>query len=416
MSRPRAARQLVLTGVFSAAVITYLDRVCMSVAAPAIREEFALSSGQFSLVFAIFNLAYAIFELPASWLGDRWGQRLALTRIVSGWSLFTIVTGLVPGYWSLVAARFCFGAAEASAFPTMSRTVARWFPVSERAWANGVMWTGSRIGGAFSPVLAVLLIAWAGWRATFVVFGVVGLVWSWCWFRWFRDDPADHPAVTPAELAEILVGAAPAPKPGTPLPWRALLGNKNLLGLFCSYFASGFGFQFFVTWLPTFLIQEHRVSLLASGFYTAAPLATGAIGCVFGGALADWLSRRLGSISKGRRVVATFGFTVGAAGLLLAMRAESPQAAVAWLSLATAAHDLTLSSVWASCTDIGGSFGGTAAGFVNLASSLSGIAAPIMAAWLASAFGSFSIVLPVAAGLYLAAAVLWQFIQAGPST
>ena len=137
---------------------------------------------------------------------------------------------------------------------------------------------------------------------------------------------------------------------------------------------------------------------------------------MLGGALADWLSSRLGSISQGRRVVATVGFTVGAAGLLFAMRAESPQAAVACLSLATAAHDLTLSSVWASCTDIGGSFGGTAAGFVNLASSLSGIAAPLVAAWLAAAFGSFSIVLPVAAGLYLAAAVLWQFIQAGPST
>jgi MFS family permease len=405
------ARYGVLGLVFAAAVITYLDRVCISVAAPAIQRDLGLTQLQFSWVFTAFYVAYAIFEMPAAWLGDRWGQRRTMVRIVGCWSIFTILTGMVRGYGSLLLTRFVFGAGEAGAFPTLSRALSRWFPVEARSRANGLMWMGARTGGAMAPALSVIVMAWLGWRGAFVVFGAVGLVWVVVWWWWYRDDPQEHPAVNAGELALIRRGAAPPPAPGEKAPWRALLLNRDLLMLCASYFASGFGFQFFVTWLPTYLTQEHGQTLMRSGFYASLPLLAGAVGCLVGGLLADWLTHRTGSILWGRRSIGVSGFLLGAAGFLLAVSASSAEAAIACLVLASGAHDMILPVLWATCTDLGGRFGGTASGWVNLASSLSGMTAPLAAAWLAHVFGSFHAVFYVAAALYVAGGAMWLIID-----
>jgi len=401
----------VLALVFAAAVITYLDRVCISVAAPAMQRDLGLTQLQFSWVFTVFYIAYAVFEMPAAWLGDRWGQRRTMIRIVGCWSIFTILTGFVRGYPSLLLTRFVFGAGEAGAFPTLSRAISRWFPVHARSRANGLMWMGARFGGAISPVLAVVAMAYLGWRGAFMLFGLTGLAWVAVWARWYRDDPKDHPSVNPAELALIREGGAPPPAHGETVPWRTLLLNRDLLMLCASYFASGFGFQFFVTWLPTYLTREHGQSLTRSGLYSSLPLLAGAIGCLAGGVLADWITRRTGSILWGRRTIGAGGFLLGAIGFVFAISARSPEAAIASLVLASGAHDMILPVLWATCTDLGGRFGGTASGWVNLASSLSGMTAPLASAWLAGVFGSFHAVFYVAAALYLMGGVLWLIID-----
>jgi MFS family permease len=273
------------------------------------------------------------------------------------------------------------------------------------------MWMGARSGGAFAPPIAVALMGWFGWRGAFAIFGVVGLVWcAVCWF-WYRNDPADHKSVNTAELEIISTGAAPPPKPAERVPWRILLLNRTMLGLFCSYFASGFGFQFFVTWLPTYFMREHGLSLQKSGLFAALPLAAGAVGCVLGGLIADFITRRTGSVAWGRRSVGVTGFLLGATGYAAAVHVRSPEAAIACLALASGAHDLTLPVLWATTTDVGGRFGGTASGFVNFASSLSGMLAPLTAAGFERAFGSFHAVFYAAAGLYILGAMLWFIID-----
>lgn len=409
--RPLPTRYSVLGFVVLAAFITYLDRVCVSVAAPSIQTDLGLSQLEMGWVFTAFYVAYAIFELPASWMGDRWGQRRTLIRIVGGWSVFTMMTGLVRGFVSILVVRFLFGAAESGAFPTLSRALSRWFPSQERGLANGLMWAGARLGGAVSPALAVLVMAWVGWRGAFLLFGLVGMAWVAVCAVWYRDDPADHPSVSPDELAAIRVGVAPAPAPAEALDWKLLLFNRDLLILCATYFASGFGFQFFVTWLPTYLTNEHGLTLTRSGFYAGLPLLAGAGGCALGGIVSDWITRRTGSLLWGRRVVGVSGFLLGAGGFLAAVSARSPEAAILCLALASASHDLTLPVVWATCTDLGGRFGGTAGGWMNLASSLSGMLAPVASAGLAQAFGSFQAVFWVTIGLYLIGAVLWLFID-----
>lgn len=408
---PSRTRYRVMALVFCAAVITYLDRVCISVAAPSMQADLGLTQRQFSWVFTAFYVAYAVFEIPASVLGDRWGQRLALVRIVGCWSIFTALTGATRNLWSLLLARFIFGAGEAGAFPTLSRALSRWFPVYERSQANGLMWAGARFGGAISPALAVIFIAWIGWRWTFAVFGAVGLLWcAVCWY-WFRDDPADHSAVNAAELDRIRIGAAAAPPRSQPVPWKTLFLSRDMLLLCATYFASGFGFQFFVTWLPTYLQREHGLTLRQSGFYASLPLLAGALGCTLGGAIADFVTRRTGSVVIGRRLVGASGFFLGAAGFFAAIQAGSPEVAVACLVCASGAHDLTLPVLWATCTDLGGRFGGTASGWMNLASSLSGMVAPLASSELEKAFGSFNTTFYVAAAFYVIGGTLWFLID-----
>jgi MFS transporter, ACS family, glucarate transporter len=409
--RPTRTRYVVLLLVYLGAFITYLDRVCLSVAAPALQADFGLSQIQFAWVFTVFYIAYGVFEIPTAWLGDRWGQRRMLIRIVGCWSLFTILTGLTRSFVTLLMTRFVFGAAEAGAFPTLSRALSRWFPLDERSRANGIMWMGARSGGALAPPMAVALMALFGWRYTFAIFGAVGLIWCAVCFFWYRDEPADHPSVNGEELRAIKSGAAPPPEPGERVAWKTLLLNPTMLALFFSYFASGFGFQFFVTWLPTYFMREHGLSLQKSGVFAALPLAAGAIGCLTGGVIADWITRRTGSLKIGRRSVGVSGFLLGAAGYAAAIYVQSAEMAIAFLALASGAHDMTLPVLWATTTDTGGRFGGTAAGFVNFASSISGTVAPMTAALLERTFGSFHAVFFAAAGMYLLGAALWLIID-----
>lgn len=411
---PTKARHAVLLLGFLVSVITYLDRVCISVAAPSMTSDLGLTSMQMGFVFSVFALAYGIFEIPMGWLGDRFGQRVLLTRIVLSWSAFTVLTGLARSFVMLWVTRFFFGAAEAGAFPTLARALARWFPIHDRGWVNGIMWMGARTGGAVAPPVTALLITFVGWRETFAFLGVIGVVWCVFFWRWYRDDPAEHASVNAAELAYIRIGAAVVPpqeRSKLPMPWKRLLGSRNMWALFGMYFCSAYGFFFFVTWLPTYLMQEHGLTLQRSGFYSGLPLAAGAVACVSGGAFSDWLIRRTGSIRWGRRVVGLSGFLLAAVGFGGAALVGDPLASVVWMAVAQGAQDLTLPVAWATCVDIGGRFGGTATGFMNTASSISAMISPIAAAWLQEFFGSFHAMFVSATIVYFIGGLLWLAID-----
>lgn len=393
-------------------MVTYLDRVCIAAAAPAMMADLKLSDFQMGMAFSAFALAYGIFEVPMGWLGDRIGQRAMLTRIVACWSVFTAVTGGVRGFASLIAVRFAFGAAEAGAFPNLARALARWFPQSARGAVTGAMWMGARLGGALAPAIAVALIARVGWRAAFVVFGAVGLVWCAAFRRWYTDDPKDHPSVNAAELALIRRGAA-APAPHAATPWRRMLASGNVWALFWMYFAASFGFYFLVTWLPTYLVREHGLTLAESGLYSTLPLTAAAAACVAGGSLSDWLVRRTGSLRRGRAIVGFGGFVLGAAGFAAASQARGALAAVICLACAQAALDLTVGVSWATCVEIGGAFGGMLGGFMNTASCVAAVLLPLVAAAMEQRFGSFQAVFALAAAVYFAGGLLWLKIDPG---
>src|SRR5918911_477521 len=209
---PTNARYRVLGLLFALASLTYLDRLCISVAAPAIIQEFNFTPVEMGYIFSAFTFAYAVFEIPSGWLGDRFGTRKTLTRIVAWWSGFTILTGLTRGFTSLFIVRLLFGAGEAGAIPNSASTVSRWFPASQRGRAMGGVCMGHAIGAAATPPIVFKLVEWQGWRWPFVEFGALGLVWCVVWYWWFRDTPEEHARVN-AEKVRLIRAGAPAQAP-----------------------------------------------------------------------------------------------------------------------------------------------------------------------------------------------------------
>jgi len=392
------ARFILLRFAFALSVVTYLDRVCIATAATSIREDLHLSAVQMGWVFSAFTLAYAIFEIPSGWLADTIGPRKVLTRIVLWWSAFTMATGAAWSYASLLAFRFLFGAGEAGAFPSASRSFAQWFPARERGRAHGIIFMGTRLGGALAPPLALALIETVKWRASFWIFGGLGVVWAVAWWRWFRDNPREHPSVTGAELQLIEEGRGAQPRHHK-IQWRYLL-NRNLLFICLTYFAFGYGLYFYLTWLQTYLREARGFSASAASNLASVVLMAGAAAAILGGFWTDRWVKRYG-FRVGRSGVAAIALITS--GVILSAAALTTNAIAAALLIAVAAGvaDLCISAAWAVCLDIGREAAGTVTGCMNTFANLGGTIAPVAMGYAVQWWGSWSIPLLITSAIYI---------------
>jgi MFS transporter, ACS family, glucarate transporter len=401
---------------FWLAIITYMDRVCISHAAPFVQEDLGLTAVQMGLVFSAFTLAYSLFEVPSGWLGDVIGPRRVLTRIVLWWSAFTMATGLAQGLRSLILIRFLFGAGEAGAFPNAVRSFATWFPVRERGMANGVLFFGTRLGGALTAPLALFLITEHGWRASFVIFGAPGLVWAVIWFRSYRDRPADHPDIHPSELAWIAQdsngtdGSATAGHAGHATPWRALLRSRNLYAICAMYFAFGYGLYFYFTWLPTYLLMELHFSLVTSSVFSSLPFVLAGAANLAGGWTTDRLARA-GNLRTARVGVGAVSFATCAGLVVLSIVVGAPIAKAVLLALALASADFALGACWAVCLDVGAAHAGVVTGFMNTFGNLGGLVGPLAVSLMVERWGSWTYPFYVTAAVYAMGALSWLLID-----
>ncbi len=410
VSPPGGARRRLLGYAFGLAIVTYLDRICISAAAPSMMRDLGLSVLQMSAVFSAFTLAYSIFEIPSGWLGDVIGPRRVLTRIVLWWSAFTMLTGAAWSYASLLAIRFLFGAGEAGAFPNMSRSFSHWFPARERGQANGMLFLGSRLGGALAPALALLVIGRWGWRASFTGFGVLGLAWSVAWYRWYRDDPATHPGVTPEELAWIRHDSSAAEREVHAVPWRRLLTSGNLYAICGMYFAFGYGLYFYFTWLPTYLIRVLGFSELAGGLLAGLPFLLAGAANIAGGWCTDTLARRHG-LRVARCWLGSCCFATCSALLFASTQADSRVVRAVLLAFALAAADFALSACWSVCLDIGRRYAGVVTGCMNTFGNLGGFVGPVVVGYVVARYGSWTIPFYISSGIYAVGALLWLKID-----
>src|SRR5689334_4186035 len=184
--RPTRVRYWVIVFAVTLAIVTYIDRVCISFAALSMRKDLGLDAVQMGKVFSAFILAYALLEVPGGYLGDVMGPRKVLLRIVLAWSFFTAATGWVWSYSSLLVTRFLFGVGEAGCFPNLTKAFTTWLPTKERVRAQSILWLSARWGGAFTPPLVAALIAWVGWRHSFEIFGSLGVIWAVVFYFWYR--------------------------------------------------------------------------------------------------------------------------------------------------------------------------------------------------------------------------------------
>lgn len=412
-TRPTRARVKVLGLLFVLTIITYLDRLCISAAAPAITETFHFSPSQMGYVYSAFALAYAVFEIPSGWLGDYYGTRKALARIVIWWSLFTALTSLSTGFYSLLLVRFLFGAGEAGAFPNIARTISCWFPSSHQGRALGVALVGTYLGAAITTPLVFKLVAWQGWRLPFVEFGALGILWALVWYWWFRDRPEEHPAVNPDELRFIRSDQVEASHldHSQRVPWRVLLRSANLALICGMYFAYGYALYFYITWLPTYLLEARGFSKNYTGFFSALPWLASAAGVWLGGLLTDGLARRTGSLKIGRCGVGGFGYFASAVALVAVALTEDRVVAASLIAVAAFFQALTASAAWSVCLDVGRRNAGVVTGFMNMTGNFGGAIAPVIVGYTVEKLNSWTIPFYITAGVLVFGMIMWALVS-----
>ncbi len=411
LARPTGVRHWVIFYAITLSVITYIDRVCISQAAPAMRQDLGLTAVQMGWAFAAFTWAYALFEIPGGWLGDRFGARKVLMRVVIWWSFFTAATGWVWNLTSLLVTRALFGAGEAGCFPNLTKAFTTWLPSNERVRAQGIMWLSARWGGAFTPLLVALILTHISWRRTFEIFGVVGIIWAIFFYRWYRDNPHEHPGINEAEKALM-------PKPETvmashgPVPWGKFLRSKTVWLLWAQYMCLAYGWYFYITWLPTYLLEARGLSLTKGALLAGIPLFFGGLGSLFSGYVSTYFEKRNGNARGVRRWLAGIGFFGASLCLVLSINIQDPLLAMIAMGLASFANDLAMPPSWAACMDVGGKYVGTLSGSMNMMGNLAGGVGPLAVGYiLQSTNNDWAITFYISAAVYLLGVFCWMFID-----
>lgn len=414
--RPSRTRYGVIVFAVLLGIIHYIDRVCISKARPYIQYDLGLDDTQMGYVFSAFTLAYALFEIPGGWLGDKWGPRRVLLRIVMFWSVFTAATGYAWNLLSMIVCRFLFGAGEAGGFPNIAKMFSVWLPKREHDMAQGITWMAARWGGAFTPLLVVWVLGFVSWRMTFVIFACLGVVWAVCFWLWFRDNPKEHPGVNAAEAALLEEAQKNLGGGHAAIPWKRLLTTRSVLLLWVYYFCISYVWYFYITWLPKFMEAENGLHLNMQDTWSSVlnglPLFLGGIGCFVGGILARRLAVQSHHLSRARRILGVVGMLAAGSMILLATTQSHPTYAMLALGLSGFFNDLSMPGAWGACMDVGGRLAGSVSGSMNMIGNLGGALGGVAVPWLMQMTGqSWERVFYVAAGTYLIAALCWAFID-----
>ena len=411
LPKPTHARYWVIVFAVSLAILSYIDRVCISQAAPVISRDLGLSKADMGMVFGAFGLAYALFEIPGGWLSDWMGPRKVLLRIVLWWSTFTAATGAAFSFGPLVVIRFLFGAGEAGCFPNLTKAFSVWLPAKEGVAAQGIMWTFARWGGAFTPPLVIRVFMYVSWRWAFVIFGALGTVWALFFYIWYRDNPRDHKRVNAGELA-LLKGSDQRSAGHAAVPWAKMVSSRSILLLWLQYFCLSFPWYFYITWLPTYLQESRKMSPQQSANYAIMPLLFGGFGSLVCGFLLSALVRRGFSARISRRVLATTGFIGASLLLTVSIQLADAKWAMLAMGLASFCNDLAMPPSWAACMDIGGKYAGTVSGSMNMMGNLAGFAAPVLGGYILQwTHGNWNSFLYLMAAVYMMGTFCWPFID-----
>ena len=316
----------------------------------------------------------------------------------------------------MITIRFLFGAAEAGAYPNIARALGRWFPFRERATAQSFIWFSSRWGGAFAPtVIGALMLLGGGWERAFWILGLVGVVWAFFFFAWFRDRPEDKPQVNEAERILIRTAAAESGSiyddtSAVRMRWASLL-SPNVLALCVVSFSVSFCFYFYITFLPKYLKEQFQVDYAQSQFISGLPMLLGGVACLFGGFLSDWMIRKTGNKRWGRSLIPAIAWTLAGLCAFLVPQLHTATAVMCALVIGFIFQDLGVPPMWTLPADIGGRFAGTLGGWMNMAGCLAGTLSPLIAARMSIAYGWNSTFL-IFGSIYLLGALAWLRVDA----
>jgi len=378
-------------------LITYVDRVNVATAASDIRRELSLTNTQLGLVFSAFAYPYLLFQVFGGWVGDRVGPRLTLFVCGLIWAGATIFTGLATNLTTLFLIRVVLGVGEGATFPVATRAMQLWMPPGRRGFAQGITHAFARLGNAITPPVVALLIALVTWRGSFVALGCCSLVWVMTWVWYFRDDPADHKHITQQELDTLPQRGAQTAAERPQVPWMRLA--VRMLPVTIVYFCYGWTLWLYLSWLPTFFLNEYKLDLRQSALFSSAVFFAGVGGDLLGGTVSDRILKRTRDLRQARRNVVMAGF-LGAFVCLLPMFLTRDLTTIT-LSLGAGFFfaEVVIGPMWAIPMDIAPKYSGTASGFMNTGSAAAAILSPLAFGFIADLTGNWH--LPFAGSLAL---------------
>jgi MFS transporter, ACS family, glucarate transporter len=412
--RPSSVRWQMMALVTLTTILTYLDRLNLSIAGHFIEDEFSFSLKTMGWILSSFLLGYSLSQIPGGYLADRFGPRKVLIAAISWWSVLTAATAIAPrlpvARWFGVAAsiamiRFLIGIGEAPSSPSYTKVVANWMGHARRGFGSSFNLFGIGLGGALTPMLITFIMRHWGWRTAFYACGALGILFALTWYFFATDRPEQHPRVNRAELELIGRGRSHDTRAADKIyvPWGRIFTNRSVIALILGYFCQGFPIYFFHTWLFIYLVKVRGFSVTHGGFYGATPYLAIAILSPIGGLFSDFAVRAFDK-PWGQRIAVWLGMFTSAA--LMWAGAHAPNRVTAILLLAAAAGCNMFASVtfWAACIDLGQQFSGSVAGLMNTCGNFGGWLSPIVTAYVAAKFGwtaalSLAAIVTVGSGL-----------------
>ncbi|MBY0382641.1 MAG: MFS transporter [Xanthobacteraceae bacterium] len=399
----RRALTIILCAMYC---LFYLDRVNLSQAASSIAKDFNLTNTQLGVAFSAFSLTYMIGQAGGGWFARRYGARAVLTICAICVGIATIMTGMVGGLSSLVAARLLVGLGEGPAFATATHAMRNWYPLNQFGWIQGITHSFARLGGAIAPPIVAALIVAHSWHFSFLVFGVVSLVWGLAWWMFFRDDPRTHHSITREELAS-LPPASGATK--DPTPFGAIL--YRVLPLTAVFFCYAWILWMFLSWMPLYFQHKYNQTLGWSATLSGLLLFGGVIGDTIGGIISDKLLERTGKRWIARSSLIAFALTTCAAFTGLAMLANDIRYVIPLLAVGYFFLELLVAPLWCVPMDITREHSGLLSGLMNVGVGLAGTISPIVFGYMIDRTGNWDLPFVSAIGVLLAGAVICIFMR-----
>ena len=399
-------KRIILLMLVILGMVTFLDRINISVAGSSIMHDLGLSPSQWGWVQSAFILSYGLMQIPMGWLGDRFGHRSILALIVLWWSAFTAFTGMVGGLASLLVIRFMFGIGEAGSSPCSTGVISRWFEKHEVGKAQGYVWAASRMGGALTPFVVIPVMMWVGWRSAFYLLGALGVVWAVIWYFYYKEKGV----VESEQMSADHLSSAESQTPTGHLSLSSLTSSLNFWLLCAMYFFYAFGSWFFFSWFPTFMELGRGFDKTELTYAVAVPFIMSMIGNIVGGHLTDKLSGKYG-IKVGRKALGSASLAVSAICMFLAAFIPGKMAVFVSLSLCFGIFDLMLPSAWALCIDLGKQHAGTLSGAMNTAGNIGGFCCGILFGELVQQSGNYNLPLYMIALMLIISSILFALIN-----
>jgi MFS family permease len=399
---PLRATNVVLALLCIMYFINYVVRVNVNTAALVFQNELHLSNTQVGVIFSTFAFPYLLFQFIGGWVSDRWGARKALTVFAIIWSTATMWMGITSSFAGMLVSRVLLGIGV-SALPTATRAMSDWMPARKRGFGQGITHSFARIGNTVTPPLVAWLIVLVTWRGSFLVIGALSFIWAVVWALYFRDNPAEHPAITSEELAELPRHHS-AGKKRPPVPYARLA--RRMATVTVVYFCYGWTLWFFLTWIPSYFLHSYHLRLRDSALFSSGVFLGGVLGDALGGIVSDRIFERTHDRIKARRNLVILGFICSAVLMMPVLFVHHLALVAILLSAAFFFAEFTVGPMWAIPMDIAPRYSGSASGLMNSGSAFAAIISPVAGGYIIDKTGNWELTFVAGIALLMFGAVL----------